>query len=803
MQVHKHNALLQAQVKDKQLGSLQVEPDPKLKLHEKVSVLVKDPDALKAVYQQLRIHDKYHSSGLLNRCRICSKRFKSVKNLNLHIRRNHVSDENKKFRCTECGKGFTLRNSLKNHVRVHTNSRPYCCKLCLKTFKQIGHVKDHLLTHSSKFFNTCKLCGKQFRKNGSIKPHILTHCKLKPFKCPMCTDTFQDVSQLISHFSKYFHGKDNNQTKVFRCPMCLDFQTETKHEMLKHFENHSLDNPFKCETCGEGFPKFLSLYFHKSKLEHFVESDFEVSKKYNNPYLSNTPKVELFDNYDIDELQTMYIYKPDSSEPTVLELEEMLNPEGIHIYGEDNYSYIKQKKSRPKLPKEVKSSGTQMDVGDFVYKGINDVNNTVGDIQYEDDLLSVAQQLTHMADIDNAGYTEIVVADNLQEETGHIVIEPGNTNAVIERSKNHITNDVIEPSENYSTNVENNSLVPQTGQVSSGSSFGSSTPWNTDLILKTQSQHDNIYQTYEIQYPKQESAGVQEESDQVQCHVQEPAGVQEIVNQIQYPQQHSAGVQEDGSYNNQPTEETVSATNALLLENNMKSVLPSSYNIADKKVPVVKNTQPITAAKPMVKQTYKVVDQSGNEIIFCILNEAAGSNDVYNILQSESNETAVVTQEAESEIQEIIIDSLVGNEDTETAKKNDSVSILTEIQSELNRDTEVIQSELNTNKQVVNIDTASKNNVPNAPSSNIIEAVQIQEQLKQDVETEVQEIFDKECFYMLEEAEQVKRNMKNFDDDDEEEEALKRKPKFMNKKNEDTGNFFYRGIIDTLKIGTP
>ena len=92
-----------------------------------------------------KYHLDDHIKGTHSRvpCEICGLMI-PIRRKERHIQQAHVNPEDRKYKCDHCGKGFTDRQKLNDHINTHTGERPYVCKFCGKGFANHGNQRAHI-----------------------------------------------------------------------------------------------------------------------------------------------------------------------------------------------------------------------------------------------------------------------------------------------------------------------------------------------------------------------------------------------------------------------------------------------------------------------------------------------------------------------------------------------------------------------------------------------------------------------------------------------------------------------------------
>ena len=142
-------------------------------------------------------------------CNECGKILKSKGSLESHIQRVHRINERSHI-CNVCGKGFTQVTALKKHVKTQHESKkePTPCPECgVKVMKLENHMR-HVHTPDDQRKYQCQHCGKGFDFTQNLDKHMMNmHLKLRPYNCRYgCDISYNDKSNR-NHHERKRHGK--------------------------------------------------------------------------------------------------------------------------------------------------------------------------------------------------------------------------------------------------------------------------------------------------------------------------------------------------------------------------------------------------------------------------------------------------------------------------------------------------------------------------------------------------------------------------------------------------------------------
>ncbi|CAH2002933.1 unnamed protein product [Acanthoscelides obtectus] len=188
-------------------------------------------------------------------CEVCNRIFSNLRLFRIH-RRMHFP-QNKAWECTTCGKKYSSKNLLDEHINTHLGLRPYVCTTCGKDFASKYTFKAHEKTHEVRPRPyKCNQCAKSFLSQQNLTQHERTHLGVKEYACHLCDKTFGSAHNLE------VHSIVHTGYKPFVCGVC-DKAFARKAEIRDHERTHTGERPYQCEFCGATFSQRSNLQSHK------------------------------------------------------------------------------------------------------------------------------------------------------------------------------------------------------------------------------------------------------------------------------------------------------------------------------------------------------------------------------------------------------------------------------------------------------------------------------------------------------------------------------------------------------------
>lgn len=74
------------------------------------------------------------------------------------------------------------KEHLDQHMRGHSDERPFKCIICHKAFKRNEHLTRHCVIHSGNKNFICTMCQKAFSRKDHLNKHIQTHLGIRKNK---------------------------------------------------------------------------------------------------------------------------------------------------------------------------------------------------------------------------------------------------------------------------------------------------------------------------------------------------------------------------------------------------------------------------------------------------------------------------------------------------------------------------------------------------------------------------------------------------------------------------------------------
>ncbi|KAM4526337.1 uncharacterized protein znf646 [Fundulus diaphanus] len=190
------------------------------------------------------------SSSGRHPARLCSDTSSLLESMDAH----RQQDEERRFKCSECGRGYRHAGSLTNHRRTHEVGS-FHCSICGKENLNASAMKNHLRSHTSFKKHSCADCGKCFRLAAQLLAHKRIHLVQRS------ADHWRRNADVGN--STYEKEIDPRLDELSN-PAGIPAETpEDAYNSQAESCSHAANRPFRCNLCEKSYIHHRSLINHK------------------------------------------------------------------------------------------------------------------------------------------------------------------------------------------------------------------------------------------------------------------------------------------------------------------------------------------------------------------------------------------------------------------------------------------------------------------------------------------------------------------------------------------------------------
>ncbi len=173
------------------------------------------------------------------------------------------------YPCPFCERAFRGSKQFWHHVSIHTsevNTKDKLCEECGKAFKTNQMLQHHVDSiHFAMKTKQCRICGKSFNGDSSLRTHMRIHMDYRPFRCRYCS-TYESNTRAAVRAHVRTQHKDADE--YFGVVVDEKWEKGQRHWKKRKVKKKSIDatitgkNSKLCHECGQAFKTNQRLRIH-------------------------------------------------------------------------------------------------------------------------------------------------------------------------------------------------------------------------------------------------------------------------------------------------------------------------------------------------------------------------------------------------------------------------------------------------------------------------------------------------------------------------------------------------------------
>ncbi|XP_029954148.1 zinc finger protein 646 [Salarias fasciatus] len=199
-------------------------------------------------------------------CKQCGMVLLDMSSLLEHMDAHLQQEDERKFKCDECGRCYRHAGSLANHKKTHEVGL-FECDICGKENSNALALKSHLRIHTSQKKYSCAECGKAFRLATQLATHERVHLgrrgKRQLFRKVDLDRSADENRHEVEDDHSQFQSEHVDQLGISTEYSPSDDKTEGVYNTQSEASDDDANRPFKCDLCDKAYIHYRSLTNHK------------------------------------------------------------------------------------------------------------------------------------------------------------------------------------------------------------------------------------------------------------------------------------------------------------------------------------------------------------------------------------------------------------------------------------------------------------------------------------------------------------------------------------------------------------